>query len=128
MFIVVGVWIGPGALGAIALAVLLGLRAPWWGVLLTVAACGALAVAAALRIRAWSERRGTLATAQWPVQRLRAEAVERDVPAAFPAAGARPAIGPVYNFNFYGPAGDTHAAIIRKAITGPPGDAAIEGK
>ena len=40
----------------------------------------------------------------------------------------RPAIGPVYNFNFYGPAGGTHAAVIRKAITGTAGDATTEVK
>lgn len=131
MFIVVGVWISPVAIGAVALAAMVGLRAPWWGVLLVVAACGALAVAAAMRIVRVTERRGTLATASWPVQRqLRAEVVAevpvREVPAGLPPAGA-PAIGPVYNFNFYGPAGDT-AAVIRKAITGPAGDAITEGK
>ena len=39
----IGIWISPAALGAIALAILLGLRAPWWAVLAVVAACAALA-------------------------------------------------------------------------------------
>ena len=126
-----GIWISPAAAGALALAVTLGLRAPWWGVLLVVAACTALAVAAAVRLGAWYERRGAMVTASWPQQRLRAEAVTevpaREVPAALPPAGA-PAIGTVYHFNFFTPDGDTHAAIIRKAITGPAGDATTEGK
>ena len=118
----IGVWISPVALGALALGAGLGLRAPWWAVILVTAASAVLAVAAAMRIGAWYERRGTLATASWPVQQLRAAPVPE-----VPRTG-RPAIGPVYNFNFYGPAGDTHAAVIRKAITGTAGDAATERK
>jgi hypothetical protein len=119
----IGVWISPVALGAVALAATLGLRAPWWGVLLVVAASAVLAVAAAMRIGAWYERRGTLATASWPVQQqLRAE------PAAQVPGTGRPAIGPVYHFNFYTASGDAQAAIIRKAITGTAGDAITEGK
>jgi len=129
MFIFVGVWISPLMAGAVALAAMAGLRAPWWGVLLTVAACAVLAVAAALRLTRATERRGKLATARWPVQQqLRAEVPARDAPAAFPPAGARAAIRPVYIINLYGPAGETHAAVIRKAITGPSGDAITEGK
>jgi hypothetical protein len=90
-------------------------------VAVVAAACGALSVAAVVALMRWSDRRDARHAAAGTLLVTR-------VPAAFPAAGARPAIGPVYNFNFYGPAGDTHAAIIRKAITGPPGDAAIEGK
>ena len=131
MFIVVGVWVSPLAIGAAVFAAMTVLRAPWWGVLLVVAACAALAVAAAVRLGAWYERRGAMVTASWPQQRLRAEAVTevpaREVPAALPPAGA-PAIGTVYHFNFFTPDGDTHAAIIRKAITGPAGDATTEGK
>ena len=109
----IGVWISPVALGAVALAAMLGLRAPWWGVLLTVAVSAALAVAAAMRIARSTERRGALATASWPVQQqLRAEPVAQ-VPAV-----ERPAIGPVYHFNFFAPAGDAQAAVIRQAITG----------
>lgn len=88
MFIVVGVWISPVAVGALALGAGLGLRAAWWAVLLVVAGSGVLAVAAAMRIGAWYERRGAMVTASWPVQQqLRAE----PAPAVFPAAGA-PAI------------------------------------
>jgi hypothetical protein len=123
----IGIWISPVAVAAAVAAVLLGVRAPWWA-LAVVAACAVLAVAAVVRLMRAAERRGAMATAQWSVQRqLRAEAVAREVPAGLPPAGA-PAIGPVYHFNFYGPAGDTHAAIIRKAITGPAGDATTEGK
>jgi hypothetical protein len=113
----IGIWISPVAVAAAVAAVLLGVRAPWWS-LLVVAACAVLAVAAVVRLMRAAERRGAMVTAQWSVQRqIRAEAVAREVPAGLPPAGA-PAIGPVYNFNFYGPAGDTHAAIVRKAITG----------
>jgi hypothetical protein len=83
------------------------------------AACAALAVAAVAALARWSDRRAARSWAQRPAQ-LRAEPV-RQVPAA-----GRPAIGPVYNFNFYGAAGDTHAAVIRKAITGTAGDARPE--
>lgn len=112
----IGIWISPVAIGVLALGVGLELRAALWAVLLVVAACSALAVAAAVRIARSTERRGTLATAQWPVQRqLRAEPVAQ-VPAA-----ERPAIGPVYNFNFNYPVADAHAAVIRKAIGGTDG-------
>ena len=78
MFIMVGVWISPVALGALALGVGLGIRAAWWEVLLVVAASAALAVAAAVRIARGAERRGALATASWPVQQqLRAEPVRQ---------------------------------------------------
>ena len=63
----IGVWISPVALGALALGAGLGLRAPWWAVILVTAASAVLAVAAAMRIGAWYERRGALATASWPV-------------------------------------------------------------
>lgn len=125
MFVVIGFGFSPLGLAAIAFGVMAALRAPWWAVLLTVAVCAVLAVVAALRLGAWHERRAGLATARWPVQQqLRAEVVAepaRQVPAA-----ERAAIGPVYHFNFYGAAGDTHAAVIRKAITGTAGDARPE--
>jgi hypothetical protein len=73
-------------------------------------ACAGLAFAAVAALARWSDRRAARSWAQRPAQ-LRAEPV-RQVPAA-----GRPAIGPVYHFNFYGAAGDTHAAVIRKALT-----------
>ena len=95
----IGIWMSPLTVGAVALAAMLGLRAPWWGVLLVVAASAALAVAAAMWLARGIERRGTLATARWSVQQqLRGEPA-RQVPRAEQAA-----IGPVYHFNFYGPA------------------------
>jgi hypothetical protein len=116
MFVVVGVWVSPFAAGAVVLGVMLGLRADWLAVLAVVAGCAVLAAAAVLRLRAWSERRDARATASWPQQRLRAEVIAR--PAAQVPAPERPAIGPVYNynFNFHGPA-EEHAAVIRNAIT-----------
>ena len=103
MFIVVGVWISPLAIGAAVFAAMIGLRAPWWGVLLVVAACAALAVAAAVRLGAWYERRGAMVTASWPQQRLRAETVTevpaREVPAGLPPAGA-PAIAPAQHVHY----------------------------
>ena len=88
---------------------------------ITVAVCFALTVAASVWLERWSDRR----CAAWGAARgirSRADVIlpgpER-APAVFPAAGP-PAIGPVYHFNFYGPAGDTHAAIIRKAIAPGP--------
>jgi len=92
----------------------------WW-ILAAAGLCAAGTGAAVARLMAWSERRDARIWAQRPVH-----LPAREVPAELPPAGA-PAIGPVYHFNFYGPAGDTHAAVIRKAITGPAGDAA-EGK
>jgi len=112
-----GIWISPAALAAVALAVTLGLRAPWWGVLAVAAACAVLTVAAVRLLARWSDAHSFRAWPQPP-----AEVPAREVPAALPPAGA-PAIAPVYHFNFFTPAGDTHAAIIRKAITGGEHDA-----
>ena len=92
----------------------------WW-VVAVVVVSGVLSVAAVLWLWRWSGRQTARVWAHRPAQ-LRAE------PAARVPAAERPAIGPVYNFNFYGPAGDTHAAVIRKAITGTAGDAATERK
>ena len=124
MFIVVGAWISPVALGAVALGVTVGLRAPWWAVLAVVAASAALAVAAAIRIARGAERRGMLATASWPVQQqLRAETVQ-ELPRQ-----ERPAIAPqtVNIFNL-GADATRAAALIRTAIPGKAGDAITEGK
>jgi cobalamin synthase len=87
------------------------------------AACGALAVAAVVAIMRWQDRRQAARAAQGTLFITRA-----DAPPSQLARAARPAIGPVYNFNFYTPAGDAQAAVIRKAITGPAADAITEGK
>jgi hypothetical protein len=109
MGIIVGVWMSPLAVAAAVLAVVLGSRAPWWVLLAAVAvlaACAILAVAGALWLTRRIERHAARAWAQRPAG-LRAQV---------PPAERRP-IGPVYNFNLYGPAAD-QAAVIRNAITG----------
>lgn len=73
--------------------------------------CAVLTGVAVARLAAWSDEHDARVWAQRP-ERLRAEPVPQV------SRAERPAIGPVYHFNFYGPAGDTHAAVIRKAITG----------
>ena len=81
---------------------------------------GALVLAWTFWLMRWLVRRQELGWLPWrrPVQQqLRAEPVP-EVPRV-----ERPAIGPVYHFNFYAPAGDLQAAVIRQAITGTAGDA-----
>lgn len=87
----------------------------WW-ILGTGALCAVLTGVTVARLARWSDERAIRVWCQRPAQ-LYAEPVPEV------AQAARPAIGPVYNFNFYGPAGDTHAAVIRKAITGTGGGA-----
>ena len=98
----IGIWISPAALGAIAFAILLGLRAPWWAVLAVVAACAALAVAAVVALMRWSDARAVRVWSQRPAQ-LRAErvtelpgaerpALEQHVHYHYHAADERPAI------------------------------------
>ena len=81
------------------------------------AACGALAVAAVVALMRQADRRDARRAAAGPLM------VTRAAPAVFPPAGARAEIGPVYHFNFFTPAGDAQAAVIRQAITGTAGDA-----
>ena len=91
---------------------------------LVSAACAALAACAVMRLKRWTDRHDAERAARGTLFVTRAGAPPPQL-----AHAARPAIGPVYNFNFYGAAGDTHAAVIRKAITGTAGDAtATEGK
>lgn len=122
MFIFVG--ISPLALGFIAAGVVLGLRAPWWAVPLTVVVSFALAVTAALRIMRAAERRGTMATAHWPVQQqLRAEAI--------PQVSKGTAPPPIVNnygpqLHVYGPGGEQAAArVLRSLLPGDAGKPAI---
>lgn len=89
MFVMVGVWISPAAVAAVAAVIAFRIDG-WWAAAAAavLAACAVLAVLAAMRLARGAERRGVLATASWPVQRqLRGE-----VPATLPAAGAPAAI------------------------------------
>jgi hypothetical protein len=124
----------PGCSGGQSLAVLgaavLGLAVaaeavPWvaariWWIGSTAAACFALAVAASVWLERWSDRRGTA----WGAARgivSRADVIlppPARVPAAFPAAGARPAIAPApITVNIFGQPTAEQAAVIRQAIT-----------
>lgn len=87
------------------------------------AACGVLAVAAVVALMRQQERREAARAARGTLFVTRAGAAPVPPPGRRELPGEqRAAIGPVYNFNFYGPAGDAHAAVIRKAITGQAGD------
>jgi hypothetical protein len=104
-----------GCAGGVALPVvpLLELYGAVWlaghivEVIVTCAVCGVLAVAAAVALSRWADRRDARRAAAWEPRYVR----------ALPAA-PRPAIAPVYNLNFYGVPADERAAVIRNAIEG----------
>ncbi len=106
MFIVVGVWISPMVVAAVA-AVLV-FRAGWW-VLPAVAACAVLAGVAVLRLARWRDRKdAALWAAQRPVQ-LRTEPA-RELPRT-----ERPAIEVHYHYHA---APEAPARVIRGEVEG----------
>jgi hypothetical protein len=75
MFIVVGAWISPLAIGALALGITLGLQAQWWAVLLVLAACVALTAVIVLLLKRWSDRQAAAVFAAREPLRVTAERV-----------------------------------------------------
>jgi hypothetical protein len=118
MGFIVGAYVSPAALAAVALGVVLALRIPWWAALAVTAACAALAVTAVLSLMRLTERRAAQVTARWAVQqRLRAEVTGPVTPPRRVTAGGGVTI------NMINPTPAQQAEVIR-AITegsGPDG-------